>query len=238
MQLFRWGSLGSTYYKGMKERAAHGLHQDVFDFVKPFLKINQCVLDFGCGEGAFAQRLTDAGVMVDACDLDIEQIKAEVKTKIKIDLNKSSFSDNFQRKYEMVFAIEIIEHLENPWKTVRDAISALDDGGYLILSTPNVSSFISRLRFFMKGTLLAFEKPDLAHGHITPMPHFQLEYIFQCLNLKIVKKGFGGPVPLFHFVELSRYSILRNSILPILYPFMSGPKQGRALVYVLQKAHA
>jgi len=219
----------------MLERAAHGLHQDVFDFVKPLLTPDLSVLDFGCGEGAFAQRLTDAGLAVDACDLDIDQIKGQVKNKIRIDLNQTAFESNFSKKYEMVFAIEIIEHLENPWKTLRDALSVVDEGGYLVLSTPNVSSFISRLRFFMRGTLLAFEKPDLAHGHITPMPFFQLEYVIKCLKLKIVKTGYGGPVPLFHFVELSRYGILRNTLLPFIYPFMSGPKQGRALIYLLQK---
>lgn len=235
MRLIKFGSFGNSHYKGMLERAAFGLHQDIYEFILPYLKKDSKVLDFGCGEGPFSQRLTDAGLEVDACDLDIDQIKAAVKNKIKIDLNKSSFAANFTRAYNMVFAIEIIEHLENPWKTVQDAVSVLAKDGLLVLSTPNVSSFPSRLRFFMKGTLLAFEQSDLNHGHITPLPYFQLEYIFKTLNLKIVKKGFGGVVPLFHFVELSRFGLLRNTIMPLLYPFMSGPKNGRALLYILQK---
>ncbi len=235
MQLIKWGSLESTYYKGILEHAAHGLHRDVFEFAKPHLDTRHRVLDFGCGEGAFAQRLTDAGFHVDGCDLDTDQIKAEVRNKIKIDLNKPSFADNFSSSYDRVFAIEIIEHLENPWKTLRDILSILKDDGLLVLSTPNVSSFISRLRFFMRGTLLAFEKPDLAHGHITPQPYFQLEHIFHSLDLHIVKRGPGGPVPLFHFAEWSRYGLLRNTLLPLTYPFMSGPKQGRALIYILRK---
>ncbi len=235
MQLIKFGRLGNSYYKGMLECAAFGLHGDIFEFVKPYLVKNLKVLDFGCGEGAFSQRLVDQGLEVDACDLDTAQTKAVVKNKIKIDLNKNSFADNFSDTYDMVFAIEIIEHLENPWKTIRDATSVLKKGGRLVLSTPNTSNFISRLRFFMKGTLLAFEQSDLSHGHITPMPYFQLEYIFKSLNLKILKKGHGGSVPLIHWVEISRFSLLRNLVLPFLYPLLSGPKDGRAIIYLVEK---
>lgn len=235
MRFIKFGSLGNSYYKGMLERAAFGLHKDIFEFTKPYLDKNLQVLDFGCGEGPFSQRLVDEGLVVDACDLDTDQIKAEVKNKVRIDLNKNSFADNFSKAYDMVFAIEIIEHLENPWKTVRDASSVLKKGGRLVLSTPNVSSYISRLRFFMKGTLLAFEQSDLTHGHITPLPYFQLEHIFKCYSLKIVKRGHGGPVPLIHWVEFSRYGLLRNLLLPILYPLLGGPKDGRALIYILEK---
>jgi 2-polyprenyl-3-methyl-5-hydroxy-6-metoxy-1,4-benzoquinol methylase len=235
MRFIKLGSQGNSYYKGILEHAAFGLHKDIFELAKPYLNKNLKVLDFGCGEGSFSQRLVDEGLETDGCDLDIEQIKAGVKNKIKIDLNKNSFADNFSQTYDLVFAIEIIEHLENPWKTIRDATSVLKKGGRLVLSTPNVSNFISRLRFFMRGTLLAFEQSDLGHGHITPLPYFQLEYIFKCLHLKIVKRGYGGPVPLIHWVEFSRFGLWRNLLLPFLYPLLNGPKDGRALIYIVEK---
>jgi 2-polyprenyl-3-methyl-5-hydroxy-6-metoxy-1,4-benzoquinol methylase len=177
----------------------------------------------------------DAGMIVDGCDLDIRQIKAKLRNSFELDLNKPLVLEAIPAKYDMVVAMEIIEHLHNPWKYLSDAASLIKKNGIIVLSTPNISNFISRLRFFMRGSLLAFEKNDLAHGHITPLTFIQLENMFEFYRLEILKKGFAGPVPVFHFYGLSRFTLLRNTILPLLYPFMSGPKKGRALVYILRK---
>jgi hypothetical protein len=87
----------------------------------------------------------------------------------------------------------------------------------------------------MKGTLLAYENADLKHGHITPLSFIQIENLCRSLSLEILKTGSAGPIPLIHLYQISRFTILRNTILPLLYPFMAGPKQGRSLVYILKK---
>ena len=231
----KFGNFREFEYKGIQQMAAYRLHSDVMDLMKPYVKEGMTVIDFGCGQGAFSQRLADAGLTVDVCDHDTDQLKAKVRNKYQIDLNTTIVNEVIKEKYDMVVAMEIIEHLQNPWKYLSDAMSILKDGGLIVLSTPNVSNFISRLRFFMKGTLLAFEKTDLKHGHITPLTFIQLENMFGHYDLEIVKKGYAGPVPVFHFYELSRFTLLRNTILPLLYPLLGGPKRGRALVYILRK---
>jgi len=232
----KFGDLRQTRYKGIQEMAAFRLHSDVMILLEPYLKNGMEVLDFGCGQGAFSQRLIDAGAIVDGCDLDAGQIKAGVRNRYALDLNKESVTDSIPGKYDMIVAMEIIEHLQNPWKYLSDCIALLKDGGLIVLSTPNISNFVSRLRFFMRGSLTAYEKNDLAHGHITPLSFIQLENLFEFYGLEILKKGYAGPVPVFHFYNLSRFTVVRNTILPLLYPLMSGPKKGRALVYILRKA--
>lgn len=231
----KFGNLKQVEYKGIMEMAAYGLHPQVFDLIKPFFKPGMEILDFGCGQGAFSQRLVDAGMTVDVCDIDTDQVKATVRNKFRLDLNNPTIIDSIPGKYDMVIAMEIIEHLQNPWKYLTDCQSILKPEGIIVLSTPNISNFTSRLRFLMRGTLIAFEKADLNHGHITPLSFVQLENIFSVMNLKILKKGHAGDVPLFHLFGISRFSVLRNTVLPVLYPFMSGPKKGRALVYILRK---
>jgi len=235
--IFKFGKFNHTEYNGIQELAAYNLHSDVFRILKPFLKKGLTVLDFGCGKGAFSQRLVDAGMIVDICDINIEQVKATVNRKYKLDLNTQDVPSLITQKYDVIIAMEIIEHLQNPWKYLSDCVSLINEGGIIVLSTPNISNFISRLRFLMKGSLLAYEKADLAHGHITPLSFIQLENMFEFFKLEILVKGFAGPVPLFHFYEFSRFTFFRNTILPLLYPFMAGPKSGRALVYLLQKNH-
>jgi 2-polyprenyl-3-methyl-5-hydroxy-6-metoxy-1,4-benzoquinol methylase len=228
------GNLAQQEYAGIMEMAAYGLHPGVFEIIKPYLKPGMEVLDFGCGQGAFSQRLIDAGMNVDGCDIDIVQIKADVRKKIRLDLNKP-VSDSITGKYDMVIALEIIEHLQNPWKYLEDCRSILKNDGILVLTTPNISSFVSRLRFLMRGSLTAFEKPDFNHGHITPLSFVQLENMFDKLDLGILERGHAGVIPFLHFYNISVFSLFRNSVLPLIYPFMTGPKRGRALVYVLRK---
>jgi 2-polyprenyl-3-methyl-5-hydroxy-6-metoxy-1,4-benzoquinol methylase len=229
------GNLPQLEYNGIQEMAAYGLHSDVFKMLEPYLKKDMTVLDFGCGKGAFSQRLADAGMIVDSCDIDTDQIKASVNRIIKLDLN-NEIRDSITGKYDVIVALEIIEHLQNPWKYIGDCLELLKKDGIIVLSTPNIASFPSRLRFFMRGTLIAFEIPDLNHGHITPLSYVQLENMFGFFNLRVLKKGYAGIIPFFHFFGFSTFSIFRNSVVQLFYPFMTGPKRGRALVYVLKKA--
>ena len=229
------GNLKHSDYRGIPEMAAYRLHSDIYNMIKPYLKGKLHVLDFGCGQGAFSQRLVDLGMVVDACDIDTGQLKANVNRKIELDLNKGIPAEKFPDKYDLILALEIIEHLQNPWKYLEDCLGLLKQGGIIVLTTPNISNFVSRLRFFMRGSLLAFEIADLKHGHITPLSFIQIENLCNHFGLEILKKGYAGPIPLIHIYELSRFTILRNTILPMLYPFMSGPKKGRALIYVLRK---
>lgn len=233
--LIKTGELKPDPYKGIRIMAAWRLHEDIFNLIEPYLRPGMKVLDFGCGEGAFSQRLIDAGMIVDGCDIDTGQVKADLRNKITIDLNKEVNQEDFPEKYDVLIAMEILEHLQNPWKYISDCRSLIADDGLIVLSTPNISSFVSRLRFLMRGSLTAFEKPDFVHGHITPLSFIQLENMFDKLGLEIVLKGHAGPIPLIHLSGLSLFSLLRNTLLPLLYPFMTGPKRGRALVYILKK---
>jgi SAM-dependent methyltransferase len=232
----KFGELKPSGYNGIKVLAAYGLHEDLFRILKPYLRQSATILDFGCGEGAFSQRLIDAGMIVDGVDINTEQTKAAHRKRYELDLNTADIPAIIDQKYDVVVAMEILEHIHDPWKYLADCRSVLKDGGIIVLSTPNISSFPSRLRFFMRGTLIAYEKTDLVHGHITPLSFVQLENMFSHFGLKVLEKGYAGPIPVFHFFGLSLFSILRNTILPLFYPFMSGPKKGRSLVYILKKS--
>ncbi len=229
------GEMKHPEYNGIQEMAAYRLHSDVFELLKPYLKKEMHVIDFGCGQGAFSQRLVDEGMIVDACDINTDQIKAKVNKKITLDLNKELDLNSFSEKYDVLIALEILEHLQNPWKYLSDCLKLLKDDGIILLSTPNISNFVSRLRFFMRGSLIAFEKTDLVHGHITPLSFVQIENLCDQLGLEIVKKGNAGPVPIFHIYGFSLFALFRNTILPLLYPFMSGPKKGRASCLYIKK---
>jgi len=213
--LIKIGELKPPDYKGIRVMAAHGLHSEIFELMKPFLKEGMKILDFGCGEGAFSQRLIDAGMTVDGCDINTEQIKAAVSRKITLDLDREIGNQAFTEKYDLLVAMEILEHLQNPWKYVSDCMSLVKDDGIIVLSTPNISNFASRLRFFMRGSLMAFEKPDFVHGHITPLSFIQLENMFDKLGLTASERNMIPHYPVFNGITQrslfdNRYSLTGN----------------------------
>jgi 2-polyprenyl-3-methyl-5-hydroxy-6-metoxy-1,4-benzoquinol methylase len=80
-------------------------------------------------------------------------------------------------KFDAACCLEVIEHVENPWKLFRDISETLRPGGRLLLSTPNVASFLSRLIFLRSGKFHQFGTEDIAYGHINPVTPFEMETI-------------------------------------------------------------
>ena len=73
-----------------------------------------------------------------------------MKVPVTEDMNDPAKAIN-SLLYDMIFAIEVIEHLENPRAFVRFSTSLLKSGGKLILTTPNVISAASLLTLICQG---------------------------------------------------------------------------------------
>ncbi len=87
-------------------------------------------------------------------------------------------------------AVEVLEHLQHPWTMVEDVFKILRPGGHFILSTPNITSFVSRSKFLTGGEFYLFDKLQNSanrHGHITPLPWYIIEYIFRTVGFDKVK---------------------------------------------------
>jgi cyclopropane fatty-acyl-phospholipid synthase-like methyltransferase len=172
-----------------------GLHDAIFERVDRFLAPGQHVLDLGCGRGALSLRLHDAQLSVDAVDFfDLCMCKKEVNfQKSTIEAYLSSHSG----LYDAVFLVEVLEHLENPFQSLRAACQAIEAGGWLFISTPNVDSDYSRAWFFLKGRHWYFEDKNVnTDGHINPIHRFQLEYILEDLSMTIVDEFSIGTHPI------------------------------------------
>jgi 2-polyprenyl-3-methyl-5-hydroxy-6-metoxy-1,4-benzoquinol methylase len=71
---------------------------------------------------------------------------------------------------DRVTMVEVIEHLEAPWSTLRAAAKLLAPGGRLVVTTPNLATLRHRLELAVRGRLTSF-RPD-NQPHISPaLPH-------------------------------------------------------------------
>lgn len=101
-------------------------------------------------------------------------------------------------EFDIVFALDIIEHLTSPEKATRQIFKILKSGGTLYASTGNISFFITRFMLFFgkfnygrKGIL------DLTHTRLMTINSFRR--LLENAGFKVVKKkGFGPPLKDLH----------------------------------------
>jgi SAM-dependent methyltransferase len=140
-------------------------------------------LDLGAGQGALSHAMNLRGFDVTAADINTRQFRAAGVACSKIDLNRPlPFHDG---GFDLVFAVEVLEHLESPRAFLREIFRVLRPGGLAVISTPNITSLPSRVLFLATGCFDLFvptrrrlEDPldQDADGHITPLPGWLLRY--------------------------------------------------------------
>lgn len=96
------------------------------------------VIDIGCGWGAFPRVLKDKGLKVTATDISEFIIKKAKRIQKDIDFRVEDVEKEIgvAGKFDYIFALEVLEHLKNPHKAVRNIKKKLQKGGYFIFSTP------------------------------------------------------------------------------------------------------
>ncbi|WP_118856063.1 bifunctional 2-polyprenyl-6-hydroxyphenol methylase/3-demethylubiquinol 3-O-methyltransferase UbiG [Sphingomonas mesophila] len=104
-------------------------------------------LDVGCGAGLLAEPLARLGAKVTAIDAAPELIAAAkdhaAGSGLDIDYRAVGV-EALDGRFDLVTAMEVVEHVADPRAFVRDLAQRLAPGGLLILSTPNRTAW-SRL---------------------------------------------------------------------------------------------
>ena len=103
------------------------------------------VLDAPCGAGALAIALNEQGLSAFGADIDTTAATALGTAFRAADVSAPlPWPDEF---FDVVLSVEGIEHLENRQAHLRELRRMLRPDGTLILTTPNISSVRSRVRF-------------------------------------------------------------------------------------------
>ena len=112
--------------------------------------------DVGCGTGElcrrlqprFSRRIGVDAVRYDGLDAGIEFIAHDLDG-VRIPLADGTA--------DVVTAVETIEHLENPWAFVRELARVAAPGGWVVITTPNQLSALSKLTLVLKNGFNAFQ---------------------------------------------------------------------------------
>lgn len=191
--------------------AMPGTHQKFLEF---FLKKSepkeQNILDLGAGHGAFSQKLFNLGYNVSACDLFPEIFEFTEITCQKADITKTlPYPDN---TFDIIIAIEVIEHISDHEMFFSEASRILKPDGKLYVTTPNILSLKSRVRFLFSGFFYSFNKLELSNydglQHVSSLTVDQYNYI-------AIKNHFKAAI-----VNIDKQQSTSKIIHFFLYPFI------------------
>ena len=186
-------------YRGLEMFCAPGTHEATMSLLLRHNPPRSSVLDLGAGTGAMLARLQDAGFAdLAAVELAAERFQLRNLTSLVVDLN-TAFAGQFDRRFALILAIEVIEHLNCPRDFLRQVRSLLIDGGYLLLTTPNVANWVGRLKFLLTGELRWFDQALYRRmRHVSPLTDTQMRLMLDELGFRLLESvtagNFYGPL--------------------------------------------
>lgn len=122
----------------IRERIDRHFGADPSDF-RPLA--GKSALDIGCGAGLLTEPLARLGAKVTGIDAASENIKAArahaEQSGLAIEYRDGDFLDMELGQFDLITAMEVIEHVTEPIRFLAGLALRLAPGGLLILSTPN-----------------------------------------------------------------------------------------------------
>ena len=103
---------------------------------------NLKILDVGCGGGIICEPLARLGAKVTGIDFAPNNINAakihSKKNKLKIKyISKDIEKSKLDEKFDLILMFEVLEHLDNWKKTIKNIKKNLNKNGMIIISTIN-----------------------------------------------------------------------------------------------------
>lgn len=127
-----------------------------------FLPEKPCrVLDVGCGTGVNSERIIQLGhkvVGIDISETAINKYK-ELGFEGYVHNINSPLPASWNESFDVVWAADVLEHLESPQAAIRSIYKVLKNQGILIATTINSSWFVFRILYLLGKTVTQLQHP-------------------------------------------------------------------------------
>lgn len=182
--------LGDMYGDFFIEDIQHGENfQRILNIIKDSGATS--VLDCGYGTGAIASKLSELPSsisidIVEGADSLCKKANEHFGTRIRI---INSFFELYEpdKKYDVIMALHILEHVEDPVNLLRKFYSWLNTGGIVITAVPNANSIHRQLAVMLnlQPCLEHLSKRDIAVSHKRVYMPSQLQSEFEQAGFKV-----------------------------------------------------
>lgn len=136
-----WDKASKNYDKS-EERFEY-IHDKTRESTKNHLKINDIVLDYGCGTGTASCELSNLVKEVHALDISSEMIeiaknKAAENNVENVDFEQSTIFDNRYKKesFDVILAFNMLHTVNSPQNVISRIHDLLKNDGVFITATP------------------------------------------------------------------------------------------------------
>jgi 2-polyprenyl-3-methyl-5-hydroxy-6-metoxy-1,4-benzoquinol methylase len=190
------------------------------DLLVKLVEPNKTVLDIGCSKGFLGKKLKEKGCIITGIDSNkedlIEARKYYDKTLL-LDINK----ENISGKYDIIILGDVIEHLSEPERILKNIKKNLNENGYLLISVPNIVNIYARLKILF-GNFDYGEKGIFDKTHLRFFTLKSFKSLINNSGYSIIRVEFS-PIPIYLvFPNASEYLLKQiNSLFNIitkLYP--------------------
>ncbi len=100
------------------------------------------ILDFGCGSGVMLPFLSQNSKKVVALDMDLlplERVQKHIPLAANVEIHdskKTAITDLPANSFDLIVALDVLEHVHNLPRTLNDLIGCLKPGSQLVVSGP------------------------------------------------------------------------------------------------------
>lgn len=189
----------SAAVEGRARQSRGTSNNDILEMVLGTLAARQisggCIADVGCGQGdlySYVRPRFSRYIGIDAVRYEGFPDEAEFWL-LDLDSGRSTLADG---SADVVAAVEVIEHLENPREFVRELVRVVKPGGWIIVTTPNQLSLLSLLTLLLKHQFQSFQDVHYP-AHLTALLEVDLRRIAGECGLKSIgiEYSLAGRIP-------------------------------------------
>jgi 2-polyprenyl-3-methyl-5-hydroxy-6-metoxy-1,4-benzoquinol methylase len=211
--------------------------------ILPTFIANGRILDIGCSHGANLIRLKDLGWSVEG--LEMNRTSAELARQLGLSvqickIEDASFLNNY---FDGVIMCMVLEHLHNPFESLKKLTSWIKPGGELIFSIPHFEGFeFSFFKEYAYGVQLphhiVFFNRKVIIEYLSVLGYQDIRFHFHYFDRDIVaSSGFKFIDTRGYFYKLlSQSKIVRVLLIrPFVYMLSLLKKTSRVTVYARKK---
>ncbi len=177
------------------------------NFISSVSHDKKSFIDLGSGNGDFLNIVKNKLPSLKLKGLDYSKSEVAEARKRGFDVQQGNFEEGIKIKsksFDIAYAAEILEHLYNTDLFLSETNRILKDGGYLILSTPNLLAWFNRIlvplgvqplyvelstksKLIGSGPLKRLKKEPNPVGHVRVFTPDGLKDILEMNGFKIIK---------------------------------------------------
>jgi SAM-dependent methyltransferase len=117
------------------------------------VRAGSTVLEIGCHTGYFSRLLRERGCRVIGVEINAEAAARAVESGLDVrvgNVEDAGLVESLPRGIDVLLAMDVLEHLLDPWTTLRNLRDRLHPDGRAVISLPNIGCW-AVMRALMRG---------------------------------------------------------------------------------------